>query len=174
MGKRLPDNASCLRKAGFGMRHNLLVAVDGEITSSKVVDYVARACAGSTDDELAIVVLHVLPAFPAYDSFAGLVAPVNVVDWFENQTRVAGTKILAKTKEALVKQGGLKPDRVTTELAKERGSIAPQILRAAADHRCDTIVVGRRVGSMVAAFFLGSVVEHLLRNPVGFAIWVVD
>ena len=82
-------------------------------------------------------------------------------------------KILAKTKETLVKRG-LKPEQVTTEIAKERGNIAPQILQAAADHKCDTIVVGRRGGSMVAAFLLGSVVEHLLRNPVGFAIWVVE
>jgi nucleotide-binding universal stress UspA family protein len=69
---------------------------------------------------------------------------------------------------------GVKPEQVTTEIAKQRGVIAPQILQAAADHNCDTIVVGRRGGSMLAAFLLGSVVEHLLRNPVGFAIWVVE
>jgi nucleotide-binding universal stress UspA family protein len=157
------------------MKHKLLIAVDGEKTSSKVIDYVARACAGSNNDEFAIVIFHVLPAFPAYDYLAGGYAPDrDVLDWFDNQTRLAGTEILAKSKETPVKQGGVKPERVTTETAKERGAIAPQILQAAADHNCDTIVVGRRDRSMVAAFFLGSVVEHLLRNPVGFAIWVVE
>jgi len=157
------------------MKHRLLVAVDGEKASSKVINYVARVCAGSTDDEFAIVIFHVLPAFPAYDYLAGVYAPGrDVLDWFDNQTRIAGTEILARTKDALVKQARVEPERVITEIARKRGTIAPQILQAAADHKCDTIVVGRRDRSMVAAFFLGSVVEHLLRNPVGFTIWVVE
>ncbi|HVM60873.1 MAG TPA: universal stress protein [Verrucomicrobiae bacterium] len=156
------------------MKHKLLVAVDGEKASLRIIDYVARACAGSNDNEFAIVVFHVLPTYPVYDYMAGITIPIgNALDWFDNQTRLAATEILAKTKEALVKRG-LKPEQVTTELAKERGNIAPQILQAAADHKCDTVVVGRHGGSMVAAFLLGSVVEHLLRNPVGFAIWVVE
>jgi len=155
------------------MKHRLLVAVDGEKTSLKVIDYVVRVCAESNDDEF--VIFHVLPAFPAYDYLAGVYAPGrDVLNWFDDQTRIAGTEILAKTKEALVKQGRVKPERIVTEIAKQRGAIAPQILQAAAHHKCDTIVVGRRGRSMVAAFFLGSVVEHLLRNPVGFTIWVVE
>src|ERR1035437_5148916 len=149
------------------MKHKLLVAVDGEKTSFKIIDYVARACAGSDDDEFAIVVFHVLPTFPMYDCFAPITVPVkDVLDWFDNQTRTAATEALANTKEALVKRG-VRPELVSTEIAKQRGIIALQILQAAADHHCDTIVVGRRGGSMVAAFLLGSVVEHLLRNPVG-------
>jgi nucleotide-binding universal stress UspA family protein len=156
------------------MKHKLLVAVDGEKAFSKIIDYVARACAGSADDEFAIVVFHVLPMYPVCDYMAAITVPVgDALDWFDNQTRLAATEILAKTKEALVKRG-VKPEQVTTEIAKQRGVIAPQILQAAADHNCDTIVVGRRGGSMLAAFLLGSVVEHLLRNPVGFAIWVVE
>jgi nucleotide-binding universal stress UspA family protein len=157
------------------MKHKLLIAVDGEKTSLKTIDYVARSCAGSNDDEFAIVVFHVLPMFPMYDYLAGANAPIgDILDWFDKQTRVRATEILAEAREAFVKRGGIKPERVTTEIAEQRGIIAPQILQAAADHNCDTIVVGRRGRSMVAAFFLGSVVEHLLRNPVGFAIWVVE
>lgn len=157
------------------MKHKLLVAVDGGKTSLKIIEYVARACAGAHDDEFAMVVFHVLPLFPIYDYLAGANAPVgDILDWFDNHTRTVATEILAKAKETLVKQGGVKLEWVTTEIAKQRGMIAPQILQAATDHKCDTIVVGRRGGSMVAAFFLGSVVEHLLRNPVGFAIWVVQ
>ncbi|HTS16095.1 MAG TPA: universal stress protein [Verrucomicrobiae bacterium] len=156
------------------MKHKLLVAVDGEKASLRIIDYVARACVGSNDEEFAVVVFHVLPAFPIYDYMAGVTIPIRkALEWFDDRTRLAATEILAMTKETLVKQG-LKAEQVTTEIAKERGNIAPQILQAAADHNCDTIVVGRRGGSMVAAFLLGSVVEHLLRNPVGFAIWVVE
>ena len=156
------------------MKHKLLVAVDGEKPSLRIIDYVARACGGSNDDEFAIVVFHVLPTFPIYDYMAGVTFPIRIaLEMFDNRTRLAGTEILAKTKDTLVKRG-LKTEQVTTEIAKERGNIAPQILQAAADHGCDTIVVGRCGGSMVAAFLLGSVVEHLLRNPVGFTIWVVE
>jgi nucleotide-binding universal stress UspA family protein len=156
------------------MKHKLLIAVDGEKASLKIIDYVARACVGS-NDEFAIVVFHVLPMFPVYDYLAGANAPVGeILDWFDNQTRTAATEMLVKAKEILVKQACLKSEQVITEIAEQRGIIAPQILQAAADHKCDTIVVGRRGRSMIAAFFLGSVVEHLLRNPVGFAIWVVE
>jgi nucleotide-binding universal stress UspA family protein len=157
------------------MKHKLLVAVDGEPNSLKIIDYVARACAGSNDDQSTLVIFHVLPVFPAYYYISGTVTPgPQLLEWFDDQTRRAGIATLARTKDALVKQGGVHPDRVTTELAPERGSIAPQILQAAAAHGCDTIVVGRQGGSMVAGFFLGSVVEHLLRNPAGIAIWVID
>jgi nucleotide-binding universal stress UspA family protein len=156
------------------MKHKLLVAVDGEKASLRTIDYVARACVGSTDNEFAIVLFHVLPTFPVYDYMAGVTFPIRVaMEMFDNRTRLAATEILAKTKEALVNRG-VKAEQVTTEIARERGNTAPQILKAAADHKCDTIVVGRSGECMVAAFLLGSVVEHLLRNPVGFAIWVVE
>jgi nucleotide-binding universal stress UspA family protein len=156
------------------MKNKLLVAVDAENSSWKIVDYVARACAGVVGEGLAIVVFHVLPPFPGYGLTRGVNVNIgDVLDWFESQTRAEATELLAKMKDRLV-QAGIKPEFVTTEIAKERGMIAPQILQAAAEHKCDTIVVGRHRKSMVRAFLLGSVVEHLLRNPVGFAIWVIE
>jgi hypothetical protein len=97
------------------MKHKLLIAVDGEKTSLKTIDYAARACAGSNDDEFCIVVFHVLPTFPVYDYMAGANAPVaDILDWFDKQTRIAATEMLAKARETLVKHGGVKPERVTT------------------------------------------------------------
>jgi len=156
------------------MKHKLLIAVDSEKTSWKAVEYVARACGGTNDEGFGIVVFHVLPPIPAYNLTGDArVSPGDILDWFDNQTRAAATDMLAKMKALLLKEG-VKSEQVSTEIAKQRGIIAPQILQAAADHNCDTIVVGRRGRSLVASFFLGSVVEHLLRNPVGFAIWVVE
>ena len=69
---------------------------------------------------------------------------------YEKETREAGERMLAEMKELLVREG--EPARA---------------------HGCDTIVVGRRGKSMVGQFLVGSAVEHLLRNPTGFTIWVV-
>ena len=89
------------------MKHKLLVAVDGEKTSLKIIDYVARACAGSTDDEFAIVVFHVLPTFPICDYLAPITVPVvNVLDWFDNQTRTAATEVSGEDKGSPGEGGG--------------------------------------------------------------------
>lgn len=158
------------------MKHKLLVAVDGEKGSGETAEYVARACAGTNQEGFGIVIFHVLPALPNYYGIAATSESDNVgqlATIFETETQKAATRLLAETKDRII-QHGVNPEYVTTEIAKERGQIAPQILQAAADHKCDTIVVGRRGRSMVGQFFLGSVVEHLLRNPVGFTIWVVE
>jgi hypothetical protein len=46
------------------MKHKLLVAVDGEKTSWKTAEYVARTCAGTNQASFGIVIFHVLPALP--------------------------------------------------------------------------------------------------------------
>jgi nucleotide-binding universal stress UspA family protein len=162
------------------MKHKLLVAVDGEKTTAKTVTYVGRACAGETDADFGIAVLHVLPVEPVLETWQMARVPERsqaafreYLAAFRKETKEAGLRLLAEMKELLVREG-VPAERITTELAAERGNVAPQILNAARAHGCDTIVVGRRGKSMIGQFFLGSVVEHLLRNPTGFTIWVVE
>ncbi len=162
------------------MKHKLLLAVDGEKASLKTAIYVGRACAGAAGADFEIVVLHVLPVVPSRESWLMASAPEQSQTVFreyqvafQKETQEAGVRLLAEMKELLVREG-VPADRITTELAPERGNVAPQVLTAARAHGCDTIVVGRRGKSMVGQFFVGSVVEHLLRNPTGFTIWVVE
>lgn len=156
------------------MKHRILVAVDGEKNSWNTAKYVGLACAGKPEVGFAIVVFHVLPVLPPYgmrDTFTPQIA--QLADQFLKETRDAAVKMLAEIKQRIVEQG-VEPEFVKTVIAPERGSIAPQILQAATVNNCDTIVVGRRGKSMFSQFFLGSVVEYLLRHPTGFTIWVVE
>jgi nucleotide-binding universal stress UspA family protein len=156
------------------MKHRILVAVDGEKNSWNTAKYVGLACAGKPEIGFEIVVFHVLPVLPPYgisDTFAPQMA--QLADQFLKETRDAAVKMLAEIKQRIVEQG-VEPEFVKTLLAPERGNIAPQILQAATAHNCDTIALGRRGKSMFSQFFLGSVVEYLLRHPTGFTIWVVE
>jgi nucleotide-binding universal stress UspA family protein len=156
------------------MKHRILVAVDGEKKSWNTVRYVGLACAGKPEPGFEIVIFHVLPPLPPY-GMTELYSPqiAQLAEQFTKETRAAAVQMLAQLKEHIVEQG-VEPEFVTTEIAPERGSIAPQILQAATAHHCDTIALGRRGKSMFAQFFLGSVVEYLLRHPTGFTIWVVE
>jgi nucleotide-binding universal stress UspA family protein len=156
------------------MKHKLLVAVDGQKTSWKTAIYVGRAYAGAPQNSGQVVLFHVLPQLPIYYGARDLAANIEeLAEQFERETREAAKHMLAEMKSRVV-QEGVRAELVVTEVAKERGSIVPQILRAAANRDCDTIVIGRRGKSMFGQFIVGSVVEQLLRNPVGFTIWVVE
>ena len=49
-----------------------------------------------------------------------------------------------------------------------------QIVQAAAEQKCDTIVVGRHKQSLFGKLLAGSLGEHLLNTTVGYAIWLVE
>ncbi len=153
------------------MKHKLLVAVDGEKTSWKTAIYVGRACASAKSPFCEVVVYHVLPEFPSYAA-QERVTP-ELLESFESETRMAGKILLAEMKARIAREG-VKPELITTELSKARGSVAAQILATARAHHCDTIVLGRRGKSMIGQFFMGSVVEKILRNPTGLTTWVVE
>jgi nucleotide-binding universal stress UspA family protein len=156
------------------MKHRILVAVDGEKNSWHTAKYVGLACAGKPENGFEIVVFHVLPILPPYgitEQYTPQIA--QLAEQFTKETHAAAVKMLTQIKQRIVEQG-VEPEFVKTEIAPERGSIAPQILQAATAHHCDTIALGRRGKSMFSQFFLGSVVEYLLRHPTGFTIWVVE
>jgi nucleotide-binding universal stress UspA family protein len=156
------------------MKHKLLVAVDGEKTSWKTAIYVGRACAGAGDGLGGIVLFHVLPPLPMYYGARDLAANIeSLAERFDRETRAAAEQMLAEMKERVVREG-VHPKAVAVEIADQRGSVVSQVLSAAARHECDTIVIGRRGRSMVGQFFLGSVAEQLLRNRIGFTVWVVQ
>ena len=153
------------------MKHKLLLAVDGGKTSGRTASYVARACTGTRQPIWGLVLFHVLPELPKPDE-TQIVRPEER-DCIEARTRELAQQMLAALKEQLVREG-VEPRLVSTVVAEERGNEVSQILRAGEDYDCDTIIVGRREGSMIGKYFAGSVAEKLLRNPTGFSLWVVE
>jgi nucleotide-binding universal stress UspA family protein len=156
------------------MKHKLLVPVDGEKASWKTAQYAARACAGHGAKTWGIVLFHVLPECthlpgkkPSPQKQAELIAS------FERETPDGAEKMLADLRERVIREG-VAATAVTTKIARNGGKVVEQILWAATNENCDTIVVGRRGKSMFGQFLSHGVVEQLLRNPTGFTIWVVE
>jgi len=149
------------------MRHKLLVAVDGKEPTWKVVDYVGSACEG---DGSSAVIFHVLPALPPFIEAGESGDSSNMRDRYEAVSGEVAEKMVQAVRDRFLKEG------VTAEcdVEEDDGNVAEQIVAAAKRHACDTIVVGRPSRSMIGEFFRGSVVEHLLRKPVGCTVWVIE
>ena len=154
------------------MKHKLLVAVDGGKTSRKTALYAAHACAGSESSFPEIVVFHVFVPIPPFVEGADPVAADELAERMERQRTEAAEKMLADIKKTIICEG-VKPKLVTTELAERQGDVMKQIVRAAAAHHCDTIVIGRHSRSLLGEFLAESVAEHILRTPSGYTIWLV-
>ena len=154
------------------MKHRLLVAVDGQKSSAKTVEYVAQACAGTTDAENGIVLFHVLRAMPPSLEAGDAAGVTESRERFVAKATAAAETMLAEFKTQLVRTG-VPANGVTSDWVEE-GNIAELILAAARDHQCDTIVLGRRGDSMIGEFLVGGVAEKLLRHRTGYTIWLVE
>ena len=155
------------------MKHKLLLAVDGTKSSFKTAVYAAQACDGSGAPGVRIVVFHVLPRLPPHVEGSTAAAADKRAKKFDTKAWDKAEQTLAQIKDRIVR-AGMPPKCVTTKIAEEEGDVVAQIIDAAATHGCNTIVVGRDNKSMFSKFLGGSVVEHLLRKPIGFTIWVVE
>jgi nucleotide-binding universal stress UspA family protein len=155
------------------MKHKLLVAVDGTEISFKIADYVGQACAGSETPGVRIVVFHVLPRLPPNVEGSKAAAADKRAEKFATKAWDKAEQTLAQIKERIIR-AGVNPESVTTEAAIEEGDVVGQIIQAAAEQKCDTIVAGRHEQSIFGRFLSGSVGEHLLRKAVGHAIWLVE
>jgi nucleotide-binding universal stress UspA family protein len=155
------------------MKHKLLLAVDGTKISFKIADYVAQACAGSETAGVRIVVFHVLPRLPPNVEGSKAAAADQRAEEFAAQAWNKAEQMLMQIKDRMVR-AGVNPESLTTEAADEEGDVVEQIIQAAGEQRCDTIVAGRHEQSMFGRFLAGSVGEHLLRKAVGYTIWLVE
>lgn len=154
------------------MNHKLLVAVGEGETSEKVAHYVARACAGCESPDGGIVVFHIFVPEPPFVEGADPVAAEELAERTARERTVAAEQLLADIKKTMI-LAGVKPGRITTEHAAAEGDITKQIIRAATAHDCDTIVVGHPNRSRLREFLAGGVVDHILRQPIDFTLWLV-
>jgi len=155
------------------MKHKLLMAVDGTESSFKIADYVAQACADSESADVRIVVFHVLPRLPPNVEGSKAAAADQRAEEFAAKAWDKAEQMLAQIKDRMVR-AGVNPESLSTKTADEEGDVVEQIIQAAGERKCDTIVAGRHEKSIFGRFLSGSVGEHLLRKAVGYAIWLVE
>jgi nucleotide-binding universal stress UspA family protein len=155
------------------MYNSLLVAVDGGPTSERTARYVGRLFMAAGDNTPQIVLFHVLPPLPPYVESGTSGDAASSREQYEEETARKAEEMMRQMEEVLVKEN-VNPDRIEVVIEEDDGDVAKQIVAAARRLACDTIAIGRRGKSMVGQFFTGSVAEHLLRNPTGLTVWVVD
>ena len=156
------------------MKHKLLVAVDGTKNSLRTALYAAQACSGS-EDGVRIVLFHVLPKLPPHVESSRAVVAEKRAEVFGAKARNKAERMLGPNQRIRMTRAGVAPQCVTTEIVEEGGDVPGQIMEAAAEHRCDTIVVGRHEKSTIDKLLSGGDVgDKLRRKRTGYSIWVVD
>ncbi len=154
------------------MKHKLLVAVDGKKDSLRTALYAAHACSGS-ETGVRIVLFHVLPKLPPHVESGRAAVAEKRAEVFGEKARNKAERMLARIKDRMVR-AGVATQCVTTEIVEEGGDVPAQIMEAATENRCDTIVVGRHEKSTISKLLTGDVGKTLLRKPMGRNIWIVE
>lgn len=155
------------------MYNSLLVAVDGGPTSDRTVQYIGRLFMGHGDNTPQIVLYHILPPLPPSVESGTSKDATSSREQYEKETKRKAEEMMRGMEELLVRDN-FNPDRIEVEIEEDDGNVARQITEAARRLACDTIVIGRRGHSMVGHLLAGGVAGHLLRSPIGRAVWVVQ
>jgi len=155
------------------MKRKLLVALDGTKNSLRTALYAAQAGSGS-DTGVRLVLFHVLPRLPPHVESSRAAVAEKRAKFFGEKARLKAERMLARIKERMVRAGAA-PQSVSVDIVEEGGDVPAQIMEAAAEHSCDTIVVGRHEKSVIDKLLTGGDVgDKLRRKRAGYTIWVVD
>ena len=155
------------------MKRKLLVAVDGTKNSLRTALYATGAYSGG-EMGVRIVLFHVLPRLPPHVESSRAAVAEKRAKVFGEKALLKAERMLARIKERMVRAGAA-PQSVSVDIVEEGGDVPTQIMEAAAEHRCDTIVVGRHEKSVIDKLLTGGdVSDKLRRKRAGYTIWVVD
>lgn len=150
----------------------ILLAVDGSVCSTQVVDYAATLFAGRPE-----VKFHLL--YCTSSGGAGLPEPEDPVNSlmpashrFDKQ-QVAGLRSLQKAEERLIAQG-ISADRLTSVTVSGGSSIATSLKNYAEKKLVDSIVVGRRGLGVIGEMLMGSVSAELFKKCRNIPLWILD
>lgn len=163
--------------------HHMLVAIDDSEASHKAIEYVAGIVADAP--RFRIRLFHVLPHIPTGLLEHGGCEPGEVCvaareldegtrRWRERR-EAAAQGLIDDARQALI-DAGVQGDRIEVRFAAPlpEETVGQHVLRAAIDHGCDTVVVGRAPRSWVGEWFHRHTSEALLRRKArGLAVWIV-
>jgi nucleotide-binding universal stress UspA family protein len=155
------------------MNHKLLVVLETGGTSEKVAEYLARALSCGCSPDAKLVLFAVMPGLPPWIEAGEAVDATVQRDKIETERQEQTAKQMAGIRKYLVEHG-VSDEIIPEETADSTLHIVPEILEAAKQHDCDTIVMARHHKSMIREFFTGDTAEKLLRHPTGFTVWLVE
>jgi nucleotide-binding universal stress UspA family protein len=149
----------------------IVVGVDGSENALKALDYLGLIYGAKPS--LEIVLLHVLPTLPrilvADDNRQSKLRLVNV----EKKSILMAEKILAETKDILLKKG-FEEDYIKTVHRKKQIGVARDICNFAGERRADGVLISAKGRSRLEAFFSGEVANKMLEYCQVCPVWIVE
>jgi hypothetical protein len=173
-----------MRRQIVSKKQKLIVALDEHSISIEVVKYLGEIIAGKP--ELEVCLLHMLPPPPPQlREFRGtedadleqeLDREIDVS--FQHWTRDAenAAQPLFENASSILMWAGVSGHsiRCISRQLWNHQDLADDILKAAEENACQTIVVGRSSFPWFKEVFHRHLADHLVRKATGVTIWVVE
>lgn len=161
----------------------ILVAVDDTEASLKAVTYVAQMVRGR--DSIYICLFHVLPPIPpSLLEFGGAEDPQKEemlsaelraaqFEWLEKAKEAAGLSL--KTAHIILGDQGVSQDRISIHFSSpiHKPNVVREVLEAAKQRHCGTVVVGRHRLPWVQELFHQHTGEGLVEKGQECSVWVI-
>jgi nucleotide-binding universal stress UspA family protein len=165
-------------------KEKILVALDDDATADEVVTYVAKMTSGQ--EGLAIGLLHFIPPLPPQlREFRGAEDPkaerqldreldVKCAQWTQDAERAAQASLRRAT--TLLTDSGRAASSIETTIRQieNHEDLIGDIIGAAQEKQCHTIVVGRSAFPWLKELFQRHIADELVRKASGMTIWVVE
>ncbi len=163
--------------------NKILIAVDDSAASLKAVIYVAQMIQGR--DSIHINLFHVLPPIPPrLLEFGGAEDPQREqllsaelkaaqAEWVEKAKDAA--RLSLKSAQTILRDHGVPQDHINTHFSESihKPNVVRNVLEAAKQWHCGTVVVGRHRLPWVQEFFHQHTGEGLVERGHEFSVWVV-
>jgi nucleotide-binding universal stress UspA family protein len=160
------------------MAQKILVALDSSEGAWRAVEYVARTFGQTPGVE--VTLLNILTGLPPAFWDDGHIlgdqereARQRLVDQWQTDQEKGWLGLVAKAKETLV-AAGIPAAAVTATFKPKYFDVAEDIINAALDAGCSTIVMGRRGLGKAKALLLGSVTSKVVHHAKGVAVTIVE
>ena len=166
------------------MSSNLLLAVDDSDASVRAATYVGETV--GTHTGFSIYLFHVLPSMPPELLEFGGSENSKEEETLSKQLREDQAKWIVQVKEAaqplfekaiaVLQQLHVSPQKIHCEFSTSihRPNVVRDLLEAAQNLQCETIVVGRNAFPSFKEMFHTHIGEELVQKGQGLTIWVVE
>lgn len=162
----------------------VLIVLDDDGNAADVAQYVGRIISG--EKRLRICLLHIIPPLPPeLQEFRGAEDPkkeqqldreldLKCEQW--NQDAAKAAQVLFQKTTSLLTHEGVTSSSIDTWVRQSTNheNLTDDILDAARERECRTIVVGRSSFPWLKDLFHRHVADELVKKATGVTIWVVE
>ena len=148
---------------------DVLIAMDNSESALRAVDYAGFMLGGT---QSRIVLFHTKKSLRRILPKAIFEDIPGIGELWSEQAEQEIAPAMEKAKQMLIR-AGIEENRIQTVTQEGSRHTEKDVLAAAAEHGCGTIVLGRRGESGNSGFCLGTIVRKLIDAASDTAVWVV-